>query len=53
MDLRKMSEELVAEKYHARDQVETREKQIMARWQVSTGTVPTFRDYTPDGRSVV
>jgi hypothetical protein len=35
MDLRNMSEQLVKENYHARAQVETREKQIMARWQVS------------------
>jgi hypothetical protein len=35
MDLKNMSEQLVKENYHARAQVETREKQIMARWQVS------------------
>ena len=46
MDLRNMSEQLQKENYHARAQVQTREKQIMARWQVSKSEIPLIRMLT-------
>lgn len=44
MDLRNMSEQLQKENYHAKGQVEAREKQIMARWQELLNLLKLHKD---------